>query len=366
MRVIIRVVLAMLAAVLGSAGAWAERPVVHVYNWSDYIAEDTIQRFEHETGIKVVYDVYDSNEVLESKLLAGKSGYDLVFPTARPFAQRHIAAGLYHKLDMSKLTNYGNLDEHVLEALQGLDPGNQYVVPYMIGSTGLGYNIAKVKGALGNDAPVDSWKLILDLANTKKLAGCGISLLDDDVEVISAALIYLGKSPNSTDPLDIQAAAELLSKVRPYIKYFHSSQYINDLANGDICVAQGYSGDVLQARDRAEKAMNGVEIGYSIPREGALMSTDVMAIPADAPHVDSALALINYLLRPEVIAAITSYVSYANPNKAATPLVDESVRDDPGIYPPPAVRARLVTAEALPLAVQRLRVRRWTRIKTGH
>ncbi len=366
MRVVIQVVLAMLAAVVSSAGAWAERPVVHVYNWSDFIAEDTIRRFEHETGIKVVYDVFDSNEVLEAKLLAGKSGYDLVFPTARPFAQRHIAAGLYHKLDKSKLNNFGNLDEAVLESLQGLDPGNQYVVPYMIGTTGLGYNIAKVKGALGNDAAVDSWKLILDPVNAKKLAGCGISFLDDEVEVISAALIFLGKSPNSTDTMDIQAAADLLAKVRPYIKYFHSSQYINDLANGDICVAQGYSGDVLQAHGRAEEAKNGVEIGYTIPREGALMSTDVMAIPADAPHVDSALALIDYLLRPEVIATITNYVSYANPNRAATRLVDESVRDDPGIYPPPAVRARLVTAEALPLAVQRLRVRTWRRIKRGH
>jgi putrescine transport system substrate-binding protein len=355
----------LLAAALGAAtAAVAEEKVLHVYNWSDYIAPDTIENFQAATGIKVTYDVYDSNEVMEAKLLAGGSGYDVVFPTAQPFAERHIKAGLYRKLDKAKLPNYGNLDPDILKQLQKPDPDNEHVVPYMWGTSGIGYNVDKVKKLLGDDAPTDTWALIFDPAIASKLAGCGISVLDDD-DAIGAALMYLGKDPNTTDPKDFDAAAELFRKVRPYIKYFHSSQYINDLANGDLCVAQGYSGDVLQARDRADEAGNDVHVAYTIPKEGAILWVDVMAIPSDAPHPDNAYAFINYLLKPEMIAAISNEVAYANANKAATALVDESVRNDPGIYPPEDVKQRLVTIGTLPDKVQREKVRTWTRIKSG-
>ena len=354
----------VLTASTGPAAAAGPR-VVNVYNWSDYIAEDTLENFTKASGIKVTYDVYDANETLEAKLLAGKSGYDVVFPSAQPFAQRHIASGIYRRLDRSKLPHYKHLDPEILKALEKVDPGNQYVVPYMWGTTGIGYNINKVAEALGSDAPVDSLRLLFDPAVVAKLARCGVTLMDDEAEGLGAALIYLGKNPNTNDPKDIEAAAEVISKVRPYIRYFHSSQYINDLANGDVCVAQGYSGDVLQARDRADEAGNDVEIGYSIPKEGAILWFDVIAIPKDAPHPDNAHAFIDYLLVPDVIADITNYVSYANPNLAATALVDEEIRADQSIYPPAEVRARLVTSEVPPAEVQRLRTRTWTRVKTG-
>jgi putrescine transport system substrate-binding protein len=355
----------LFAAALGAiATALAEEKVLHVYNWSDYIAPDTLKNFQAATGITVTYDVYDSNEVMEAKLLAGGSGYDVVFPTAQPFAERHIKAGLYRKLDKSRLPNYGNLDPDILKQLQKPDPGNEYVVPYMWGTSGIGYNVDKVRKLLGEHAPTDTWALIFDPAVASKLAGCGISVLDDD-DAIGAALMYLGKDPNTTDPKDFDAAVELFRKVRPYIKYFHSSQYINDLANGDLCVAQGYSGDVLQARDRAHEAANNVHVAYTVPKEGAILWVDVMAIPSDAPHPDNAYAFINYLLKPEVIAAISNEVAYANANKAATALVDESVRNDPGIYPPEDVKQRLVTIGTLPDKVQREKVRAWTRIKSG-
>jgi putrescine transport system substrate-binding protein len=342
-----------------------EEQVLHVYNWSDYIADEALAQFQQETGIKVVYDVYDSNEILEAKLLAGRSGYDLVFPTARPFAQRHIKAGIYQPLDKSALQNYGNLDPVIMANLAEVDPGNAHVVPYMWGTTSIGYNVDKVAAALGADTPVDTWALIFDPENAEKLADCGISLLDDPTEVISAALIYLGKDPNSTAPEDLAAVTELLGKVRPHIRYFHSSQYINDLANGDLCVAHGYSGDVLQARDRADEAGNNVRVALTIPREGAIIAVDVMAIPADAPHPRNAHAFIDFLLRPEVIAKITDYVAFANPNPASFELLDPEVRNDPGIFPSPAVMERLVSPAELAPADQRARTRAWTRIKTG-
>jgi putrescine transport system substrate-binding protein len=357
----------LLAAILCAFinAARADDKVVHVYNWSDYIAPDTLENFQAATGIKVTYDVYDSNEVMEAKLLAGGSGYDVVFPTAQPFAEREIKAGLYQKLDKSKLGNYGNLDPAILKPLQTPDPDNAHVVPYMWGTSGIGYNVDRVKALLGDDAPTDTWSLIFDPAIASKLAGCGISVMDDEMEGMSAALMYLGKDPNTTDPEDFDAAVALFRKVRPYIKYFHSSQYINDLANGDLCVAHGYSGDVLQARDRAEEAGNDVHIAYTVPKQGAILWIDVMAIPTDAPHKDNAYAFINYLLKPDVIAAISNEEAYANANRAATGLIDESVRDDPGVYPPEDVKQRLVTIGTLPDKIQRLKVRAWTRIKSG-
>ena len=297
---------------------------LHVYNWSDYIAEDTVATFEAASNIDVSYDVYDSNEVLEAKLLAGKSGYDLVVPTARPFADRHIRANLYLPLDKSKLSNYANIDPVILQSLIDIDPGNAHLVPYMWGTTGIGINLKKVKAILGDDMPLDTWSLIFDPAISAKLASCGISLMDDSTEVFVAARSYLGKDTADFSTAAINEAAAVVSKVRPNIRYFHSSQYINDLANGDTCVAHGYSGDLLQARDRAAEANNGVEIVYLVPSEGAVVWTDVLAIPADAPNPAAAHAFINHLLTPEVIAGVSNYVAYANANSKATALVDEA------------------------------------------
>jgi putrescine transport system substrate-binding protein len=354
-----------ISLVCTTAAPAAEPKAVNVYNWSDYMAEDTLDRFEDATGMQVRYDVFDQNETLEAKLLAGKSGYDVVFPSAQPFAQRHVAAGLYRPLDRTKLPHYKHLDPDVLKALQAVDPGNHYVVPYMWGTTGIGYNVQKVKAALGESARVDSFAILFDPELVSKLAGCGVTLMDDEAEVFGAALIYLGKSVNTTDPKDLEAAAELILKIKPHVRYFHSSQYINDLANGDICVALGYSGDVLQARDRADEAGNDVEVGYGIPKEGAVMWVDVMAIPKDAPHPGNAHAFIDFLLRPEIIADISNYTAYANANLGSIGLLDEEIRNDPGVYPPPDVKARLVATDVTPPEIQRVRTRTWTRVKTG-
>ncbi|WP_050984686.1 polyamine ABC transporter substrate-binding protein [Thiorhodococcus drewsii] len=338
---------------------------VHLYNWSDYFAEDTLSDFESQTHIRPVLDVYDSNEVLEAKLFAGSSGYDLIFPTARPFAARHIKAGLYQPLDRSKLPGLDQIDPDIMKSLEGIDPGHAYLVPYMWGTTGLGVNLKKVKAALGEDAPMDTWGLIFDPDKASKLAGCGIALLDDATEVFAAALAYLGKDPNSLAKDDLAAAAELIKGAHPYIRYFHSSQYITDLANGDLCVAHGYSGDVLQAKERAEEAGKGVEVGYRIPREGAVLWTDVMAIPKDAPNPAGAHAFIAYLLDPKVIAKISDYVFYANPNLAATPLVDAKLREDPGIYPSSDVKVHLFVLTERNDRDMRALNRLWTRLKAN-
>lgn len=343
----------------------AGEQVVYVYNWSDYIADDTLANFEKDTGIRVVYDNYDSNEMLETKLLAGASGYDLVFPSARPFAQRHIQAGIYAPIDTSKLSNYGNLDPAILTGLVDVDPGNAHTVPYMWGTTGLGINVTKVKEILGEDAPLDSWALLFDPANAAKLAACGISVLDDEQEAFAAALIYRGRNANALAGDETQVVTDTYAAVRPHIRYFNSSKYIDDLANGDLCLAMGYSGDVFLAGDRAEEAGNGLEIAYIIPKEGAVRWVDLMAIPKDAPHSDNAHALIDYLLKPEVSAGITNYVAYASPNTAATALVDEEISSDPAIYPPAEVLAKLVDPVTFDPEVTRERVRAWTTIKTG-
>ncbi|KFL37456.1 polyamine ABC transporter substrate-binding protein [Arenimonas donghaensis] len=352
-----------------SAASTAGEPggdrLVYVYNWSDYIAEDTLANFEAETGIRVVYDVYDSNEMLEAKLLAGASGYDVVFPSARPFAQRHIQAGVYAPLDRASLGNLGNLDADLLAGLQDVDPGNAHTVPYMWGTTGLGINVGKVREILGEDAPLDSWSLLFDPANAGKLAACGISVLDDEQETFAAALIWKGRDPNALEGDETQVVSDVYAGIRPHIRYFNSSRYIEDLANGELCLAMGYSGDVFQARDSAEEAGNGFEIAYVIPREGAVRWVDLIAIPADAPHRDNAHAFIDYLLRPDVAAGIVDYVSYASPNNAALALVDAGISADPGIYPPPEVMAKLVDPATLSPQTTRERVRAWTSIKTG-
>jgi putrescine transport system substrate-binding protein len=353
---------AVIATVFASSVAVAAE--LHIYNWSDYIAEDTVAKFEAETGIKVSYDVYDSNEVLEAKLLAGRSGYDLIFPTARPFADRHIKAGIYLKLDKSKLGNLGNLDPGIVSSLSDIDAGNAHLVPYMWGTTGIGYNVDKVKAILG-EVPKDTWRLVFDPETVKKLSACGVSLMDDPTEVMVAARAYLGKDTTNFSKDAMNEAFDLVGKVRPHIRYFHSSQYISDLANGDSCVAHGYSGDILQARDRAASANNGVVVAYAVPREGAVVWTDVMAIPADARNVAEAHRFIDYMLRPEVVAAATNYVSYANANAKAAPLVDPAIAQDPGVYPPAATKEKLFVLKTPTDKQARDMNRAWTKVKTG-
>ena len=359
-----RALVAAAAGVLFAASAFAEEEkVLNVYNWSDYIAEDTIANFEKETGIKVNYDVFDSNEVLEAKLLAGGSGYDIVVPSGS-FMERQIQAGIFRKLDKSMLKNYGNLDKTILESVSLHDPGNEHAIPYMWGTTGFGYNVKKVQEVMP-DAPVDSWDLMFNPDVVDKFKDCGVTFLDAPTEALSNVLGYLGRDPNSNEKEDLAVFEEHMLKVRPYIKYFHSSQNINDLANGEICIAMGWSGDMLIARDRADEAEQGVEIAYTIPKEGAVIWFDMMAIPADAPHPENAHKFLDYIMRPEVVAEISNYVFYANANTAATEHVDEEVKEDPGIYPSDDVKAKLFPDLAEDPKFTRLLTRSWTRIKTG-
>ncbi|WP_351078191.1 polyamine ABC transporter substrate-binding protein [Shewanella sp. CAL98-MNA-CIBAN-0140] len=351
------------AGVFASTAIQAEE-VVKMYNWSDYIAEDTLANFEKETGIRVIYDVFDSNEVLEAKLLSGHSGYDIVVPSNH-FLAKQIKAGAFQQLDRAKLTHYANLKPDLMKQLQKADPDNEHAIPYLWGTNGIGYNIDKVKAVLGEDAPFDSLELIFNPKYAEKIGSCGFSMLDSADDMLPQALIYLGLDPNSKNAADYQKAAEVLEKVRPYITYFHSSRYISDLANGDICVAFGFSGDVFQAAARADEAGNGNKIGYSIPKEGANLWFDMLAIPKDATNVDNAHKLINYLLRPEVIAPISNYVAYANPNVPAQAFVDDAIRNDPAIYPPQSVIDKLYIGDIRPLKIQRVVTRAWTKVKSG-
>lgn len=353
--------LLLAAAVSGAASAQAA--TVHIYNWSDYIGETTLEEFEKETSIKPVYDVFDSNETLEGKLLAGRTGYDVVVPSNH-FLGKQIRAGAFQKLDKSKLPNWENLDPALLKQLEKNDPGNAYAAPYLWGTNGIGYNVEKVTAALGIEK-VDSWAVLFEPENAKKLAGCGIALLDSADEMIPAVLNYLGLDPNSTDPDDYAKAEAKLLEIRPYVRYFHSSKYVSDLANGNICIAAGFSGDVFQAAARADEAGKGIEIAYSIPKEGGNLWFDMLAIPADAQNVDEAHAFINYLLDPQVIATVSDYVGYANPNTKADTLMDQEVRNDPSIYPPQAVLDRLYVSAELPQKIMRLMTRTWTKVKSG-
>tara|TARA_R110002020_G_scaffold15143_12_gene53830 strand:+ start:255 stop:1349 length:1095 start_codon:yes stop_codon:yes gene_type:complete len=352
------------AAMVVSGPVAAQDKVVNVYNWSDYIDESILADFQKETGITVNYDVFDSNEILETKLLAGSTGYDVVVPTAS-FLARQIQAGVFKKLDKEALPNIKNMWPVIEKRTAIYDPDNAYSINYMWGTTGIGYNVDKVKERLGDNAPVDSWALVFDPANAEKLQDCGIHMLDAPEEIIPAALNYLDLDPNARSADDFEKAAELLKKVRPYVQKFHSSEYINALANGDICVAIGWSGDVFQARDRADEANNGVTIAYSIPKQGALMWFDQMAIPNDAPHADNALTFINYMMRPEVIAKATDYVYYANGNEASQKVIDPEILDDPQIYPPADVLNRLYTVQVFNPRDQRLLTRTWTSVKSG-
>ncbi len=356
--------LALVTSGLFTSSMTCAEEVVHVYNWSDYIAEDTLENFQKETGIRVIYDVFDSNEVVEAKLLSGRSGYDIVVPSNN-FLAKQIKAGAFQKLDRSQLSNYNNLNAKLMKQLESADPSNEHAVPYLWGTTGIGYNVAKVKEVLGEDAPADSLELIFNPKYAEKLSKCGMSLLDSADEILPMALVYLGLNPNSTSSDDYAKAGEVLTKVRPYITYFHSSRYITDLANGDICVAFGYSGDVFQAAARAEEANNGQEIVYRIPKEGANLWFDMLAIPTDAKNVKNAHTFINYLLRPDVIAPITNYVAYANPNDPAQEFVEKEILADPAIYPTAEVLSRLYVADVRPMKAQRAMTRVWTKVKSG-
>ncbi|WP_246779948.1 MULTISPECIES: polyamine ABC transporter substrate-binding protein [Rhizobium] len=343
--------------------AQAEDKVVNIYNWSDYIDNSILADFTKETGIKVVYDTFDQNETLETKLLAGKTGYDIVVPTAY-FLQRQIKAGVFQKIDKSKLPNISNMWDTVQKRIATYDPGNQYAIDYMWGTSGVGYNVDKVKQILGTDDAPDI-NVIFDPKLAAKFKDCGIYVLDSPTDVIPAALRYLGLDPNSTKQEDFKKAEDLLTAIRPFVRKFHSSEYINALANGDICLAFGYSGDVLQARNRAAEAKNGVNIAYSIPTKGAQMWFDVMAIPADAPHVEEAHIFLNYIMRPEVIAKASNFTSYANGNKASQQFVSKDVLEDPSVYPTDAVREKLYTLTPWDSKTQRVATRLWTKVTTG-
>ncbi len=350
----------------GAAGAeGGEAKVLNVYNYSDYIAEDTIPNFEKATGIKVTYDVFDSDEMVETKLLTGDSGYDIVVPTLNFFG-RQIQAGVFLPLDKSRIPNLANLDAGVMARIAGQDPENKYGVPYMMGTTGIGYNVAKLKERFGGSTDIaNSWDLVFKPENIGKMKDCGVTLLDTPSDMIPIALHYLGEDPHSTDPATIGKAADLLKSIRPYVQNFHSSQYVGSLANGSTCLVVGWSGDIIQARDRAEEAGNGVEVAYSIPVEGAPQWFDMLAIPKDAKHPENAYAFINYLLEPQVAANNTNVTHYANPVTPATPLVDEAIREDRTIYPPEEVAAKMFTYAINPPDVDKLYTRLWTEIKTG-
>jgi putrescine transport system substrate-binding protein len=356
--------LVTMTASLVLAAGMATAEEVRVYNWSDYIDESLLEKFETETGLELIYDVFDSNEVLETKMLAGGSGYDVVVPTGT-FLQRQIAAGAFQPLDKAKLSNIGNMWSVISDRTAAYDPENTYSINYMWGTTGLGVNEDKVKEILGDDAPVTSWDLIYKPENAEKLAACGIHMLDAPTEMIPAALNYLGLNPDSHDPADIARAEEVLMPIRPYIQKFHSSEYINALANGDICVAVGWSGDILQARDRAAEADNGVAISYYAPDEGAQMWFDQMAIPVDAPNPDGAHVFLNFIMDAQNMAAASNYVYYANGNLASQEHLVADVIDDTAIYPDAAALDNTFTTTPYPPKVQRVVTRLWTKIKSG-
>jgi putrescine transport system substrate-binding protein len=357
------VAIAVIFAAL-SPRARAEERAVNFYNWSNYMAPGVLEDFTRETGIKVVYDTFDANETLETRLLAGKSGYDVVVPTAY-FLQRQITANVFQKLDRSKLPNLANAWPVVTKQLAIYDPGNAYGANYMWGTTGIGYNVKAAEKILGADGKVDSWDIVFKPENLAKFKDCGIHMLDSADDIFPAALSYLGLDPNSTKPADLEKAAGLVTKIRPFVRKFHSSEYLSALATGEICFVVGWSGDIMQARSRAAEAKNGIEIGYAIPKEGAQMFFDNLAIPADAKNVAEAYELINYLYRPEIAARNSDFLSYANGNLASQKLIDSKIFNDKNIYPDEATLKRLFVITARDPATQRVINRLWTRVKTG-
>jgi putrescine transport system substrate-binding protein len=348
----------------GSSDSTAPKPkVLNLYIWSDYLAPDTIASFEALTGIKVHVSYFETNETLESRVLTGSSGFDVVVPTG-PYFQRQIRSGAYLTLDKKKLPNLGNLDPELMARVAINDPGNTHGVIYAWGTYGLGYNEKMVAEALPN-VPLDSWQLIFDPAYAAKLAKCGISTLDAPAGVVRLVLQYLGKNTSTPSPRDLADAETVLSKIRPYIRTIDSTNIIQAMANGDICIALGYNGDFVQARKRAKEAKNGVEIGFVIPKEGSLLWFDILAIPRDAPNVDSAHRFINYLMNPQVIANITNFIGFANANSAASPLLDASIASDPIVFPLRDQQQRLFVQTEDSPEQSRAITRLWQKFKTG-
>jgi putrescine transport system substrate-binding protein len=360
-------VLAVAALACAAAGVLAQTPkqrTLNVYNWSDYIEPSVLEDFTRETGIKVRYDTFDSNDTLETKLLAGKSGYDLVVPTAY-FLERQIKAGLFQKLDKTRLTNLGNVWPEIATRLAAYDPGNLYAVNYMWGTTGIGYNVKKAREILGPDARIDSWDIVFRAENIAKFKGCGVMMLDSSDDILTTAAHYLGINPNTTDAAELEKAADLLTKIRPSMRKFHSSEYLTALATGEICLVVGWSGDIKQSQKRAEEAKGGVEVAYVIPKEGAQMWFDNFVIPKDAKNVAEAHEFIDYMLRPDVAAKNSNFISYANGNLASRKLIDKAVLGDPSVYPDDATMKKLYTIGARDAKTQRVVNRLWIKVKTG-
>lgn len=341
-----------------------DEKLLNIYSWSDYIGPDTISGFEKETGIKVRYDTYESNEVLETKLFIGHTNYDIVLPTGA-FFERQLTAGVFRPLDKSALPNLVNMDPEIMRWLAAYDPGNRYAIPYMWATAGLGYNLDKVRARLGPNIP-NSWALLLDPRNAAKLSDCGIAMIDSPTDVFDSVIIYLGRDPNRHDPADIAAASEVLRKIRPFVRSIDTMQYFSDLAQGNVCMTLGWAGDIGQARRRAAESQTGVTLVYLLPREGSSVTVDMMSIPKDAPHPHNAEAWMNYIMRPDVMAAITSYIKYPNGNLASFKLLDEATRTDETLYPDEATRAKLITPRAVPLEYLRTLSREWTRFRTGY
>ncbi|MDG9927560.1 MULTISPECIES: polyamine ABC transporter substrate-binding protein [unclassified Pseudomonas] len=354
--------LSLAALLVGQGSAQADTPTVHLYNWSDFLAPETPKEFQQETGIATVLDVFDDAEVMQSKLMAGRSGYDVVV-VPNDLLPNFAKAGLLQELDRSKLPNWSHLAPDIMGKLEVNDPGNRYAIPYMWGTTGIGYNVDKVRELLGEDAPVDSWELIFNKDNIAKLSQCGVAMLDAPVEILPIALHYLGLPANSKTPGDYQKAEALMRKIRPYIRYFNSAKFTTDLANGDICVVVGWGGSVYGAKLNAENAGNGVKLAYSIPREGAPLWVNTLVVLKDAPNSPQAYQFLDYILRPEITAKNSNYVGYPNGNRDATALVDEHLRNDPMLYPPASVMDSLFPLETLPLKLERVRTRTWSKIK---
>ncbi len=346
-----------------SAATYAAEDV-NISNWNGYIAEDTLTHFTQETGIKATYDIHDSNEVLESKLMTGNTGYDVVSPSNH-FLSRLIKAGAIQKLDKSQLPNWKNLDPALMKKLEVNDPGNQYGYPYMWGTAGIGYNVEKIKAIFGNTDVTHSWNLFFDENNIKKLSQCGVAIIDNPTQILPITLNYLGLPHHSHDPADYKKAEQALLKIRPYIQYFHTSKYVSDLANGNICAVIGFNGDIVQAAASAREANNGIEIAYSIPDEGSTLWLDMVVMPKSAPHEKNGYAYMNYLLEPQVIANISNSIHYANPNSAADEYVIPAVKQDLAIYPPKSVLDKLFIVEDLPPAIARLSTRLWTKLKSN-
>jgi len=346
-----------------AVGAAAGEKVLNVYNWADYIGETTLADFEKEYGIKVNYDLYDATAVVEARLLAGNTGYDLVLQALR-YSSRLIEVGAFLPLDKSRLPLWKNLDPWVLEKMADYDPGNRYATPYMWGTTGFAFNVDMVLERMP-DAPLDSAALVFDPANAERFADCGISLLDESTTVIPIVMLYLGYPAQSIDPEQLAEAEAVLKSIRPYIRYFSSAKLINDLPNGEICIAMSWSGDYAQAQARADEEGIDINLAYSVPREGTTLFLDSWLIPADAPHPDNAHLFLDYLMRPEVIASISDLLRYANANLASLPYLDPRLRNDPAAYPPMEARANWQAGRIYDPKLERRRTRAWSRVKTG-